>query len=152
RRAQDHLNHDSPALVFQRHGRVLGGSTIQAPKSNAASQSLQRCQNCPFQVVPVEQAVGIERDQASIGGMHDVYAALLDRPYVEPGGVHELHDDQTKHVFVAEFSGRGDTGQAAQQVVQAARAGLGRVVRRSSAPDVFHDSNGGEQTGSESQQ
>src|SRR5206468_2868448 len=63
--------------------------------------------------LPVEDVVGVERNQAAIG-MGDVDAGLLHRADVEGVDVHELHDEHPEDVRVAQLARNGDLREATQ--------------------------------------
>jgi hypothetical protein len=65
-----------------------------------------------FQVVAVEEVVGIEGDQASVG-MGYVDAGFFDAADVEGMGVYELHDDYAEDVFVGNVFGNEHSWEAA---------------------------------------
>ncbi len=70
------------------------GTMINCTSRGFGSRA-QRRQHVALEVVPVEEIVGVERDQPAVG-MDDVHAGLLDRAHVEGLRVDELHDDDSK--------------------------------------------------------
>src|SRR5258708_31347474 len=85
--------------------------------------SAKRCEPRVLQVIPVEQIVGVEGNQASIG-MHDVNAGFLDGAHVEGVGVQKLHDQHAEDIFVGQTAGSHDFRQAAQEFAQRLRSRL----------------------------
>jgi hypothetical protein len=61
-------------------------------------------------MVAVEEVVGVEGDQASVGVGY-VDAGFLYAADVEGVGVYELHDDYSEDVFVGEGGGWGCGGE-----------------------------------------
>ena len=78
-----------------------------------------------FQMVAVEEVVGVEGDEAAVG-MDDVDAGFLDAADVEGVGVDELHDDDAEDVFVGE--GRGRKQQVPRLAVASLRTSLGMTT------------------------
>ncbi len=94
--------------------RGLRNKTTQSGKTRA------------FEIVAIEEVVSIEGNKATVG-MDDVNAGLLDAANVEGVGVEELNDEDAENILVAEFGGRGDSGEAAEEFAQRCCARLKRV-------------------------
>ena len=76
-----------------------------------------------FEVVAVEEVIGVEGDEAAIG-MGDVDTGFFDRADIEGMGVEELDDEDAKNIFVAEIGGSGDARKTAEQFAKAGGAGF----------------------------
>ena len=114
-----------------------------------AERGQARC----FQVVAVEEVVGVEGDQAAVG-VDYVDAGFLDAADIEGVGVDELHDDDAEDIFVGQGGGGEwarcarwtgecvrphmtcagfcicdpDFGEAAEEFAEGAGAASGRVI------------------------
>ena len=85
----------------------------------------QRSEAGLFQMVAVEEVVGVEGDEAAVG-MDDVDAGFLDAADVEGVGVDELHDDDAEDVVVGERHGRRQ--QVPRLAVASLRTSLGMTT------------------------
>ena len=74
----------------------------------------------------VEEVVAFKRNHAAIGG-GEMDARLFQGANVEVGGVHELHNQNAKHVFIAQI-GRGNLRQTTHQFAQSIGLGFGAVI------------------------
>ncbi len=97
-------------------------------KRICSGESTKRCQSRAFEIVAVKKIVGVERNQSAIG-MDDMDAGLFDAADIKSVRVDKLHDQHTEDILIAEFRGRSNFRQAAEEFTQGIGAGLRRMVR-----------------------
>ena len=91
-----------------------------------------------FQVVAVEEVVGVEGDQPTIR-VDDVDAGFLDAAHVEGMGIDELHNDDAENIFVRDVLGGQDFGEAAEEFAEGSGAAGGAVVGGEEFEEVVSD-------------
>lgn len=96
-----------------------------------------------FEVVAVEEVVGVERDKAFGVGMGDVDAGLANGAKVEGVGVDELDDENAEEVLVREVGGSKGLGETAEEVAEGGGLGLGGVVGREEFEETVFEGIGG---------
>ena len=67
-----------------------------------------------FEVVAVEEVVGVEGDEASVW-VNDVDTSFLDTADIKSMSVEKLHNDDAEDVFVSDVICNEHFGKAAQQ-------------------------------------
>src|ERR1700722_13155723 len=102
----------------------------------AASRKPASTSSTPM--VAVEEVVGVEGDEASVG-VDDVDAGFLDAANIEGVGVEELHDDYPEDVFVGDVICNEHPGKAAQQFPQAACAAPWRMIGGKQFEEIVPD-------------
>src|SRR5580693_6603087 len=102
--------------------RIRSPTTTNAHAPAVHCRSTGRSGSCTFDLpqlhvesVPVEQIVGIERDDLAVG-RHEVDAGALDRGNAEIEAVEELNDHDAEDLVVTEIVGNLDLGQATEKI------------------------------------
>ena len=96
-------------------------------RDESGGSGSQRSEASAFEIVAIEEVVGVKRDETAIG-VNNMDARSFDGANVESIGIQKMDNEYAENIFVIQLGWSRNTGQATEKLAKAGGTRLRRMI------------------------